>query len=113
MNYPSNEVTKMKGNLSQYCHFFFSTFANPARLGIVEHLREGPKNVTELSRVLGQDQSMISHNLRPLLRCRFVTCEKRWKERLYSLNVETIEPLFEIIDNHVEKYCPEKGGCLG
>lgn len=101
----------MKHGLSNYCHLFFSTFSNPTRLGIIEQLRKGPKNVTQLSQMLEQDQSMISHNLKPLIRCRFVFVEKRWRERLYSLNKETMEPLFKIIDNHVETSCPKKGKC--
>ena len=101
----------MKHDLSDYCYLFFSTFSNPARLGIVEQLRKGPKNVTQLSKVLNQEQSMISHNLKPLIRCHFVLIEKKWREHVYSLNEETMRPLFEIIDNHVEKYCPMKGKC--
>ena len=54
---------------------------------------------------------MISHNLKPLTRCRFILAQRRGKERYYSLNRETMEPLFKIIDDHVEKYCPTKGKC--
>lgn len=103
----------MKHDTSDYCHLFFSTFSNPTRLGIVEQLREGPKNATQLSEALNQEQSMISHNLKPLIRCRFVLVEKNWRERIYSLSKETMEPLFKIIDNHTEKYCPKKGKCQG
>lgn len=101
----------MKHVATEYCHLFFSTFSNPTRMGIVEQLRKGPRNVTQLSKALGQDQSMISHNLRPLVKCRFVFVEKRWRERVYSLNKETMKPLFKIIDNHLEKYCPRGGKC--
>ncbi|MCW3975146.1 MAG: metalloregulator ArsR/SmtB family transcription factor [Candidatus Bathyarchaeota archaeon] len=101
----------MKHDLNDYCYLFFSTFSNPTRLGIVEQLREGPKNVTQLSEVLNQEQSMISHNLKPLIRCHFVLVEKKWREHVYSLNEETMRPLFKIIDSHVEKYCPMKGKC--
>ena len=101
----------MKENLSETCHLFFSTLANPTRLAILELLREDARNVTELSKLLGQEQSMISHNLRPLTRCRFVLAERRGRVRRYSLNRETMEPLFKIIDDHAEKYCPSKGRC--
>ncbi len=101
----------MKHGLSDYCHLFFSTFSNPTRLGIVEQLREGPKNVTQLADALEQEQSMISHNLKPLVRCCFVLVEKRWREHIYSLNKETMDPLLKIIDNHIEKFCPRRGKC--
>jgi len=102
----------MKRGLSETCHLFFSTLSNPTRLAILELLRDGSKNVTELSKVLNQEQSMISHNLKPLERCRFVFSERRKKERFYSLNKETMEQLFKIFTYHAEKYCPTKGKCL-
>ena len=59
----------MKRGLSETCYMFFSTLSNPTRLGILELLNNGPKNVTEISEALNQNQSMISHNLKPLERC--------------------------------------------
>jgi len=102
----------MKQNLSETCYLFFSTLANPTRLAILELLREGPKNVTEISRALNQEQSMISHNLKPLERCGFVFSERKKKKRFYSLNKETMEQLFKIFDYHARKYCPTEGECL-
>ena len=102
----------MKQNLSETCHQFFSTLANPTRLAILELLRDGPRNVTDISEALNQEQSMISHNLKPLERCRFVFSERRKKERFYSLNKETMERLFKTFSYHAEKYCPTEGKCL-
>jgi len=102
----------MKQNLSETCYQFFSTLANPTRLAILELLRDGPRNVTEISEALNQEQSMISHNLKPLVRCRLVFSERRKKERFYSLNKETMEQLFKIFSYHAEKYCPTGGKCL-
>jgi DNA-binding transcriptional ArsR family regulator len=99
-------------SLAQTCYKFFSTMANPTRLAILEHLREGPKNVMQISNHLKLEQSMISHNLKPLVQCKFVFVEKKWKERVYSLNRETIEPLFKLFNFHAHKYCPTKGECL-
>jgi len=98
--------------LSKTCYRFFSTLSNPTRLAILEHLREGPKNVKQISESLRREQSMISHNLKPLVECRFVFVERKWKERLYSLNKETVEPLFKLFNFHAQKYCPNKGACL-
>jgi len=102
----------MKQNLSETCHLFFSTLSNPTRLAILELLRNGPRNVTEISEALNQEQSMISHNLKPLERCGFVFSERKKKERFYSLNKETMEQLFEIFVYHAKKYCPTEGKCL-
>lgn len=102
----------MKRDLSETCYMFFSTLSNPTRLAILELLRKGPRNVTEIADSLNQEQSMISHNLRPLERCGFVFSKRRKKERFYSLNKETIEPLFKLLAHHATKYCDAKGKCL-
>jgi DNA-binding transcriptional ArsR family regulator len=102
----------MKKNLSETCYQFFSTLANPTRLAILELLRDGPKNVTDISEALKQEQSMISHNLKPLERCKFIFSERQQKTRIYSLNKETMEQLFKTFSFHAEKYCPTEGHCL-
>jgi len=102
----------VKYDLSETCHLFFSTLSNPTRLGILELLRESPRNVTQLADALNQEQSMISHNLKPLTRCGFIFVERKGKVRIYFLNRETMEPMYKIIDNHMKKYCPKNGNCL-
>jgi len=90
---------------------FFKVLANPARLAILEAVRDKPKSVTEIAVNLKQEQSMISHNLAALERCRFVSSERKEKQRIYSLNKETIEPLFKLFKYHYDKYCPKRGRC--
>lgn len=111
MNDSSLVVLMMKYDLSEICHLFFSTLSNPTRLGILELLRESARNVTQLAEALDQEQSMISHNLKPLTRCGFVFVERKGKERIYSLNRETMEPIYKIIDSHMKKHCPTNGEC--
>jgi DNA-binding transcriptional ArsR family regulator len=101
----------MKKGLSESCYLFFSALGNPTRLAILEFLRKGPRNVSDITEALAQEQSMISHNLRRLTQCGFVFVERQGKERIYSLNTRTMTPLFELIDFHVENYCPKKGAC--
>jgi DNA-binding transcriptional ArsR family regulator len=108
----SCELTQMKRGLSKKCYVFFKVLANPTRLAILEVLREKPRSVTEITKALKQEQSMISHNLEPLEKCRFVFSERKEKQRLYSLNKETAEPLFKLLDYHAQKYCPTRGTCL-
>ena len=105
-------VSMVKKGISETCYRFFSTLANPTRLAALESLMDKPMNVTQLADTLGQEQSMISHNLRPLVNCQFVHVERRGRERLYSINHETVDPLFKIIENHAVNYCPTGGKCL-
>jgi DNA-binding transcriptional ArsR family regulator len=102
----------MKKGLTNTCHRFFTNLANPTRLAAIEQLMEKPMSVTELATALNQEQSMISHNLKPLLECNLVTSEKQGKKHVYSLNQETILPIFSIIQNHAKKFCPKNGKCL-
>ncbi len=98
----------MKKGLTDLCYGFFSTLANPTRLAIIEHLYKRPMSVTELVEALEQEQSMISHNLRPLARCKLVKRKREGKNNMYHLNYETIKPILAAVENHAEKYC--KGG---
>ena len=101
----------MKKGLSETCYRFFVNLANPTRLAVLEQLMQKPMNVNELAEELGQEQSMISHNLKPLLECNFVYSTRDGKKRIYSVNKETIGRLFDAVENHAKKFCPTGGKC--
>ncbi len=102
----------VKKGLTPICYKFFTNLANPTRLATLEKLTEKPMSVNELAEALNQEQSMISHNLRPLLQCNFISIKKQGKKRIYSVNHETINALFTVIENHAKKFCPTGGKCL-
>ena len=93
----------MKKGLSETCYRFFSNLSNPTRLAAIEQLMKKPMSVNELAEFLGQEQSMISHNLKPLLECKFVYLKRQGKKRIYSANKETIGALFKAVENHEKK----------
>ncbi len=101
----------MKRGLTETCYGFFATLANPTRLAIMEKLQSGPMNVSTIAAELGQEQSMISHNLTPLERCALVYSERKGKEKVYRLNTETMDKIFEAVENHAQKFCKAKGRC--
>jgi DNA-binding transcriptional ArsR family regulator len=101
----------MKKGLSETCYKFFSNLSNPTRLAAIEQLMKKPMSVNELAEVLGQEQSMVSHNLKPLLECNFVFLKRQGKQRIYSANKETIGALFRAVENHEKKFCPTGGKC--
>ena len=84
---------------------FFGTLANEQRLEIINLLRKGHRNVTEVCKELGYNQTTVSHNLSRLKTCNFVFVNKNGKERTYLLNKTTIKPLMELIDKHTNKFC--------
>ncbi|MCW4023259.1 MAG: metalloregulator ArsR/SmtB family transcription factor [Candidatus Bathyarchaeota archaeon] len=101
----------MKKGLSEICYRFFVNLANPARLAILEQLMKKPMSVNELADAIEQEQSMVSHNLKPLLECNFVYSEPDGKKRIYSVNKETVGALFKTVENHAKKFCPTGGKC--
>lgn len=111
MNNYSNVVRILKKGLADLCYGFLSTLANPTRLAIMERLYESDMNVTELSTALGQDQSMISHNLKKLVRCNLAYSTPSGKSTIYSLNRETAEAIFKTVQDHAQKHCQHKGRC--
>ena len=84
---------------------FFVSLSNPNRLQIINSLRKGKKNVGEICKATGFEQTMVSHNLKRLERCSMVIAEKKGKYRYYSLNKETIKPLMKFIDDHINRHC--------
>ncbi len=115
MNIYSYNLTadgKMKKGLTEICYRFFTNLANPTRLAALEQLMQKPQSVSELAAVLGQEQSMISHNLKPLLACNLITIQKQGKKHIYTINQETLQPIFAAVENHAQKFCPTGGNCL-
>jgi DNA-binding transcriptional ArsR family regulator len=102
----------MKKGLNQICYHFFTNLANPTRLAAIEQLTQKPMSVNELANILGQEQSMISHNIKPLLDCNILTSHREGKKHILTVNLESIAPIFEAIENHAQKFCPKGGKCL-
>ena len=83
---------------------FFKTLNNDTRLGIVLCLKDNSKNVSQLSSELEMEQSRISHNLPCLVKTGFITVEQIGKQRIYSLNKDTIVPILNAVEKHMKKY---------
>ena len=86
-------------------YLFFQNLANPLKIEILSALKQKPLSVQELTKKLNQEQSKISHALIALNHYSIVQVEQKGKQRIYSLNKETISPILKIIDKHEFKYC--------
>jgi ArsR family transcriptional regulator len=74
---------------------FFKALGHPARLVILENLREGEKNVNELQTLLGLDQSSVSQQLSILRNRNIVEMRKEGTTVYYRVR----DPmLFELLD---------------
>ena len=68
-------ITQMKHTIATY-KLFFGSLANPNRLQIINALREGRQNISEICKATGFERTMVSHNLKRLERCGMITIEK-------------------------------------
>ena len=101
----------MKRGLGDTCYGFFSTLANPTRIAILERLQDGPLNVSGLATVLDLEQSMVSHNVKLLEKCNFISSEKRGKEKYVFVNESTVPALFALVETHAHNSCDVTGTC--
>ena len=86
-------------------YIFFKRLSNPLRIRIIDSLVKKPKTVTDLSKDLNVEQSKLSHALQCLYCCSIVHRKKKGKNIIYSLNKETILPIFKLIQKHEKKFC--------
>ena len=84
---------------------FFGTLVSESRLKIINLLRKGKKNVSQIMKELKADQTAVSHDLARLKKCGFINAEVAGKFRYYKLNEETIKPLMDMIDKHMSQFC--------
>jgi len=84
---------------------FFMNFANRGRFDIIMALREKPMSVSDIVKKVGGEQSGVSHNLKKLSCCHILNVRKDGKQRIYSLNNETVTPMLRIVESHVKRNC--------
>jgi ArsR family transcriptional regulator, nickel/cobalt-responsive transcriptional repressor len=71
---------------AKLCADLLAALAEPNRIRIIECLRTGSKNVTELARLLGVEIVNVSHHLGVLRTGGLVVDEKNGRFVIYSLN---------------------------
>jgi ArsR family transcriptional regulator len=71
---------------AKHCADLLSGLAEPNRIRIIECLRTGSKNVTELARLLNVEIVNVSHHLGVLRTSGLVVDEKNGRFVIYSLN---------------------------
>lgn len=84
---------------------FLGTLFSDVRLKILNLLRNKRLNVSEITKELKFDQTIVSHNLARLKQHGFVISEIDGKFRYYRINEETIKPLMNLVDKHMSLYC--------
>jgi DNA-binding transcriptional ArsR family regulator len=89
----------------------FKVLSNQIRLKLIEALRDGEKDVSELCRVTREEQTRVSHELKCLTVCGFANFRRDGKRIIYSLNSKTVIPIIDAAENHAECFGERMKGC--
>lgn len=74
------------------CARFLKALADPERLRIVDRLRSGPRNVSELAEELREELANVSHHLGVLRQAGLVLDRKDGKYVVYCLHPDIFRP---------------------
>lgn len=80
----------------------FRGLADPARLGLLSALKQGPTSAGELTLACALTPSNASNHLQCLLECGLVAVEAQGRHNVYSLADPLIEALLEVGDRIVD-----------
>ena len=87
---------------------FFMNFASGSKFDIIMALKDGPLSASQIAKRVNGEQSAVSHNLAKLSGCHVIDVRKEGKQRIYSLNMETVIPILQTVEKHVKKYCARR-----
>lgn len=74
----------------------FKVFSDPTRLRILEHLKDGEANVTQICESLNLKQSTVSQHLRMLKECGAVVARKDGREIFYTIRDPKVVKMLEL-----------------
>ena len=73
------------------------------RLKIVYSIMNGEKCVSDIVRVVGAEQSLVSHQLKVLKNANLVTTRKEGSRVFYSLADDHVIKLLDVVYDHVQE----------
>ncbi len=85
-------------NLNRFKAKIFRTLSDPARLKILECLRNGEKCVCEIVSYVGIAQPMVSRHLSILKKCGLIMDRREGNKRFYSVTNPAIFKVIDMID---------------
>jgi DNA-binding transcriptional ArsR family regulator len=107
MNNPGMESTELE--LASKRAKVFKAMAHPSRMHIINLLRDGPRNVGELTATIGSDISTVSKHLGILKESGIVSAEQRGKSVYYELYCSCIPEFVRCVDEVIaHNICPAR-----
>ena len=87
---------------------FFKVISDSTRLSILYLLKEEKRNVSEIVKLMGMEQSAISHQLRILKDSRLVRSHREGKSMIYQLDDNHIFDILNQVRIHTNERDDEK-----
>jgi ArsR family transcriptional regulator len=81
----------------------FKMFSDSTRIKILYDLLEGEKNVGEITKDLGMNQSAISHQLKLLKTSKLIKSRREGKAMIYSLADDHVKTIIATGKEHIEE----------
>lgn len=83
--------------------------ANETRLRILKSLENGERCVCEIMEELDKEQSLISHHLKSLLKCRLVKKRRKGKKIMYRISDPSIIQFLSEAEKLGKDFCKANG----
>ncbi|MCL4436386.1 MAG: metalloregulator ArsR/SmtB family transcription factor [Thaumarchaeota archaeon] len=91
---------------------FFRGFADPTRLAILELLRDGEVQATDIAARLNQSPSNISNHLSCLMDCGLVQSRREGRTIHYSIRLDKVREILEDADEALKQVYDEISACV-
>lgn len=98
-----SRMVEMPPEAMQEVATYFQALAEPTRLHILNHLREGERNVGELAQLCGFTAANISRHLAVLLQQGLVQREARGTSVYYRIGDESVYALCDLVCGNIAK----------
>jgi DNA-binding transcriptional ArsR family regulator len=92
---------------------YFRALAEPLRLKLLNALREGPLNVTELTTLVGSSQANVSKHLSQLAKCGLVRRSARGTSVFYEIADPRTYELCELVCGQITRQLVEQVQGMG
>ena len=92
---------------------YFRTLSEPSRLRILEALRDAPRNVSELTRLLDTSQANVSKHLATLTRMGFIARTPQGTAAFYRITDPSVYQLCDLVCGHMARRFSEQAKILG
>ena len=101
----------MPSESAGHCARMFSALSNRHRMRALQLLAVKPMSVNELAEKLGDERTLVSHNLAQLAEAELVEYRNEGNSRIYKANEKVVPYIFLLMENFVCSKCSIRRTC--